>query len=121
MAYTGLYNADGQQIVVIVSGASYTGLYNADGSYNGVLDITPTVLKGAYHACGAYNVQVTTNPFAGPMAPDGSRYILGSAGAYVLVGSGITPAVSPSGTSFLLGADGANLTDVNGVYLYGVN
>lgn len=83
-----LYNADGQRQITIVSGSSYTGLYAVDGSWNGVLDTTPAVLKGAQHPCGALNVQVTTDPGSVTYAPNGSRFVIASSNGYALVGGG---------------------------------
>lgn len=82
-----LYNADGQEQVTIISGTTFTGLYAADGSKNGVIAPAVTGLIGSYHPCGAYWVTVTTNPSAGPYAPDGSRYIIGSSNGFALTGN----------------------------------
>lgn len=84
-----LYNADGQQQVTIVSGATYTGLYTIDGQFNGVLAPAPTIPIGSQHPCGALWVTLTTNPSAGAYAPDGSRYIIASSNGFALAtGSG---------------------------------
>lgn len=80
-----LYNADGQPQVNIVPGTSYVGSTSPDGQLNGVLDATPTVYKGSTHPSGALNVQVTTDPYSGSTAPDGSRYIAANSTGYSLV------------------------------------
>lgn len=109
MAYTGLYNADGQKQITIVSGSTYTGVMSPDGQYNGVLDITPTVYKGVYHPCGAYNVQVTTNPFSGTYAPDGSLYIISSSNGYVVNGNSTRFMVVSTKAGALAGLNGAGV------------
>lgn len=91
MAYTGLFNADNQQQVTIVNGSTYTGLYSADGQFNGVTNDGTSVLMGAHHPCGAYNVTITTDAYAGSHAPNGSRYIIASSNGYALTtGSAIS-------------------------------
>lgn len=91
MVYTGLFNADNQQQVTIVNGSTYTGLYSPDGQFNGVTNDGTSVLMGAHHPCGAYNVTITTDAYAGSHAPNGSRYIIASSNGYALTtGSAIS-------------------------------
>ncbi len=87
MAYTGLYNADGQPQVTIVPGSTYTGVYSVDGQYNGVIS-NGSVYVGRYHPCGAYNVTITTDLSKIGTAPDGSMYIVASPNGYAVSGIG---------------------------------
>lgn len=93
MAYTGLYNAGGQRQINIVPGTSYTGLYSADGKYNGVLTTESTTIKGAYHPCGAFWVTSSDGSKTTAQAPDGSQYVVNTAGGYVfpIFGGTVTP------------------------------
>lgn len=88
MAYTGLYNADGQINLTVVDGTSYTGLYSPDGTWNIVIN-DGSVYKGYYHPCGAVNV-VVNNSATTAQAPNGSLYVKTQTD-----GVGYTPVTSP--------------------------
>lgn len=77
------YNADGQLQTTEVPGTSYTGLYAADGSYNIVTNSSSSYV-GLFHPCGALNAFLTTNPDAGPVAPNGSAYKIAKGAGFVL-------------------------------------
>lgn len=83
-----LYNANGQRQVTLVNGNTFTGIQGTDGTFNGVSTSAGGTPKGLYHPCGAYNVVITTDPFAPVQDSNGSYNVISNGVNYSLLRSG---------------------------------
>lgn len=118
MAYTGLYNADGQILTTQVNGSTYTGLYSPDGNWNIVIN-NSSVYVGTYHPCGALNAVVVSDFAAPARSANGSiNVILNTSGGYSPVtNSGSGNFIPPNNQLFVVDTDGAFLIDIDGQFL----
>lgn len=114
MAYTGLYNSNGQILTTIVNGSTYTGLYSPDGNWN-IVTNDGSVYKGRYHPCGALNAVIVSNPQSPAMHANGSINVVANAsGGYSPTPLTGTPSpASPEALAFLARTTGLDSTHRN--------
>lgn len=89
----GLYNTDGQIRLTAVNGNTLVGRYVPDGSWNIVIN-NGSSLTGINHPSGAINAVVTTDPYDGYYAPNGSMHVIAKGSSYVPlypIGNGVPP------------------------------